>query len=219
MRLVQRFHHTKHHHILFSNPLQFFIHVLFCQTFYYTYIFFHFQTFHQCTVNNFKPTPFLFQAQLPILIIRVEGWLDRWPLLVIPTTIWAEVHLLPEIKVPITVRLVSKEDQDAVRLWPLLQGTVYESLLEVWSTLQITLSIIKSWNCCISYLFHNHMIVLQTFVWSGFDCHCAVLLGIQAVVVSIRISWGGSRPWPMWAQTISMASCLISYPGTLQIWI
>jgi hypothetical protein len=61
----------------------------------------------------------------------VEGWLDHWPLLVIPTTIWAEVHLLPEIKVPITVRLVSKEDQDAVRLWPLLQGTVYESLLEV----------------------------------------------------------------------------------------
>ena len=100
----------------------------FCQTFYYTYIFFHFQTFHQCTVNNFKPTPFLFQAQPPI---PVEGWLDHWPLLVIPTTIWAEVHLLPEIKVPITVRLVSKEDQDAVRLWPLLQGTVYELLLEV----------------------------------------------------------------------------------------
>ena len=130
--LVQRFHHTKYYHILFFPIHCSFSYMSFCQTFYYTYIFFHFQTFHHCTVNNYKPTPFLFQAQPPILIIPVEGWLDRWPLLVIPTTIWAEVHLLPEIKVPITVRLVSKEDQDAVRLWPLLQGTVYKLLLEVW---------------------------------------------------------------------------------------
>ena len=32
------------------------------------------------------------------------------------------------------MRLVLKEDQDAVRLWPLLQGTVYELLLEVFYT-------------------------------------------------------------------------------------
>ena len=117
---------------IFSNPLQFFIHVLLPDFLLYLYIFpFPDIPPMQCTVNNYKPTPFLFQAQPPILIIRVEGWLDHWPLLVIPTTIWAEVHLLPEIKVPITVRLVSKEDQDAVRLWPLLQGTVYEFWLEV----------------------------------------------------------------------------------------